>query len=93
MAIIRTQLRPAMIHELHHLARASRVHTSRDRLVTEGLATAFDRDFAHVSPPWGAPPPAEWTSELLALPPGAPADESAAALVVATTVAVIAAAQ
>jgi hypothetical protein len=82
LAIIRTQLRPTLAHELHHLARASRVRTVtlRDRVVSEGLATAFERDFAKVDPrapdpEWGKPPPLDWIGEVLALPPDAPVDD------------------
>lgn len=77
LATIRTQLRPSLFHELHHLARASRVptRTLTERVVTEGLAIAFERDFAKVNPPWAAvPPDAEalaWTSEILRQPEGA----------------------
>jgi uncharacterized protein YjaZ len=79
LAIIRTQLRPTLFHELHHLARASRVQTIslRDHVVTEGLATAFERDFAGVAVPWGAPPDDAmgWTREILKQADGARRDE------------------
>ena len=41
-----------------------------DRAITEGLATAFERDFAKVDPPWGKAPPEilDWTRELLRQP-------------------------
>jgi hypothetical protein len=74
LATIRTQLRATLFHELHHLARASRVetHTLVDRAVTEGLATAFERDAAHVDPPWGkVPDDAAWEHDVLAQPPDA----------------------
>jgi hypothetical protein len=78
LATVRKQLRPTLVHELHHLARASRVttRTLQDRVVTEGLATAFERDFAKVDPPWGqAPPdPIAWTREVLAQPETAAQD-------------------
>jgi uncharacterized protein YjaZ len=69
LSTIRGQLRSTLFHELHHLARASRT-TSRsliDHVVSEGLATAFERDFGKVDPPWGKPPPEvmEWTREIL----------------------------
>jgi hypothetical protein len=77
-AIIRTELRPTLFHELHHLVRASRVATSTlmDAVVREGLATAFERDFGKVNPPWGVPPPEvmDWTRELLRQPETAPHD-------------------
>lgn len=74
---IRAHLRATLAHELHHLARSRTVEprTLVDRVVHEGLATAFERDFAGVDPPWGhAPPEGEalaWTDELLHQPPGA----------------------
>lgn len=39
-------------------------------VVSEGLATAFERDAAGSSPPWGEYPPEVrgWVDELLALP-------------------------
>jgi hypothetical protein len=72
LSTIRTQLRPTLFHELHHLARASQVPSRSlvDQVVTEGLATAFERDFAKVDPPWGKAPPEimEWTREILRQP-------------------------
>jgi uncharacterized protein YjaZ len=71
---IHAQLRATLFHELHHLARDSRVKSSTlvDRVVTEGLATAFERDAAHADPPWGKPPTdASWSREILAQPDGA----------------------
>lgn len=72
LSIIRTQLRPTLFHELHHLARASRTASRSlvDQVVTEGLATAFERDFGQTTPPWGQAPPEimEWTRELLRQP-------------------------
>ena len=73
LSTIRTQLRPTLFHELHHLARESRIASRSlvDHVVTEGLATAFERDFAKVNPPWGQPPPdaIEWTRESFGNPP------------------------
>jgi hypothetical protein len=73
LATVRTQLRPTLLHELHHLARASRIldRTLLDHVVTEGLATAFERDTARTDPPWGRAPDSPWVSEVLALPPDA----------------------
>jgi uncharacterized protein YjaZ len=72
LATIRAQLRFTLFHELHHLARASRVHTVSfvDHIVTEGLATAFERDFGKADPPWGKAPPevTAWTREVLEQP-------------------------
>jgi hypothetical protein len=74
---IRTQLRATLFHELDHLARESRVTlvTLVDRVVSEGLATAFERDAAHVDPPWArAPSDASWEQQILARPADAPMD-------------------
>jgi hypothetical protein len=72
LATIRAQLRPTLVHELHHLARASRVPSRSlvDRVVAEGLATAFERDVAKVDPPWGRSPAeiGDWTREILRQP-------------------------
>jgi hypothetical protein len=79
-AIARSQLRATLFHELHHLARGwvrfgGPVHTSfMDGIVSEGLATAFERDFGGRNAPWGDVPSdvAAWVAELLALPVSAP---------------------
>lgn len=71
-AIVKAWLRPLIFHELHHLVR----YTSEppdslvDHAVTEGMATAFERDFAGAKPLWGQYPEdvAEWATALLALP-------------------------
>jgi hypothetical protein len=72
LVTIRKQLRSTLFHELHHLARASRVRplSLLDHVVTEGLATAFERDFGKVDPPWGELPPdvIGWTQEILGQP-------------------------
>jgi hypothetical protein len=48
------------------------VHTVSlvDHGVTEGLATAFERDFGKADPPWGKAPPEvmAWTREVLDQP-------------------------
>jgi hypothetical protein len=68
-------LRGTMLHELHHLARSARIQDASllDNTVTEGMATVFERDEAHVEVPWGRYPPevARWLDELLAQPPNA----------------------
>jgi uncharacterized protein YjaZ len=74
-SIIRKELRPTLFHELHHLARDARVARVAlvDAVVTEGLATAFERDFGGATPPWGEPAPEmdRWTREILEQPPTA----------------------
>lgn len=76
VAIAEKELRATLFHEFHHLARAATwtPGTVIERAVTEGMATAFERDFAGVSRPWGVHPPegGGWEAELLALPREAP---------------------
>jgi hypothetical protein len=65
-------LRPTIYHELHHLVRLQTESTSStfNRVVSEGLAAAFERDFAHVRVPFGEYPPTvtDWLAELTQLP-------------------------
>jgi uncharacterized protein YjaZ len=76
LSIVRSELRPTLCHEFHHLARDARIPrvSLMDAVVSEGLATAFERDFAKVNPPWGIAPPEvmDWTRELLLQPASAP---------------------
>jgi uncharacterized protein YjaZ len=66
------ELRGTLFHELHHLVRSQTPDsvTLMDRVVSEGLATLFERDAAGMPVPWGQYPPnvAEWVNELHALP-------------------------
>lgn len=75
-AITRQWLRATLFHELHHLARstAAEPRSIVDHALYEGMATAFERDFADVRPPWGAYPDNvhEWARELNSLPENAP---------------------
>ena len=77
-AVANGWLRACLFHELHHLARyaSAAPRSVVEHAVTEGLATAFERDFAGVTPPWGAYPAnvAEWAAELAHLPADAPRD-------------------
>ena len=74
--IARNHLRPTLFHELHHLARGYVVRGGEPRtsfmdvVVSEGMATAFARDFADIPPLWSDYPNdvAGWVDELLALP-------------------------
>lgn len=70
LATIRSQLRATLFHELDHLARESRVKpiTLVDRVVSEGLATAFERDVAHTDPLWASAPDPSWEREILEQP-------------------------
>ena len=53
--IAEAHLRGALFHEFHHLVRGTTLppQTLIDQVVFEGMATAFERDFAGVSPPSG----------------------------------------
>jgi uncharacterized protein YjaZ len=79
LAVVAAQLRATLFHEWYHLVREGTFasETLTDRAVSEGLATAFERDFGGASTPWGAYPPevAAWTSEFLTLAPDAPLRE------------------
>ena len=79
LSIVRTELRPTLFHEFHHLLRDGHIprHSLMDAVVTEGLATAFERDFGNANPPWGIAPPEvmDWTRELLLQPETAPRDD------------------
>lgn len=75
-ATIQRELRVALFRELHQLVRYTAVgkpESLMDDVVTEGMATVFERDAAGASPPWGAytQDAADWVTELSALPPDA----------------------
>ena len=64
-------LRGALFHEFHHLVRGTiNSSTLMDHVIMEGLATAFERDFAGVSRPWADYPDdvSKWVDELLLQP-------------------------
>ena len=75
-AVANAWLRACLFHELHHLARwtSERPRSIVEHAVFEGMATAFERDFAGVTAPGGVYPAnvAEWSAELKHLPAGAP---------------------
>jgi hypothetical protein len=79
LAIAEKHLRAALFHEFHHLVRLATIsdNTLIDRVITEGLATAFERDVAGVTPPWGQYPDdvSTWVDELMAPPATASANE------------------
>lgn len=54
LATVNAQLRPTLFHEFHHLVRDALIERKSlmDAVVSEGLATAFERDFAGVDVPW-----------------------------------------
>ena len=70
--IAETHLRGALFHEFHHLVRGAAIspQTLMDHVITEGLATAFERDFAGVSQPWGeySSDVSKWVDELAQQP-------------------------
>ncbi len=76
-AIARQHLRGALFHEFHHLVRGSTSNALIDQVVAEGLATAFERDFAGVVRPWAQYPDdaSEWVKELLSQPSTASSNE------------------
>lgn len=67
-AVANAWLRACLFHELHHLARypSEMPQSIVEHAVSEGMATAFERDFAGVTSPWGrySPNVAEWAAEL-----------------------------
>jgi hypothetical protein len=71
-AVARTQLRTSLFEFFHHLVRAQTVKSNSlmDEVVGDGMAIAFERDFAGASPPWGVYPDEvmAWVEELMALP-------------------------
>ena len=74
LSVVHTWLRATLLHEFHHLVRTQTITSTSlmDEVITEGMATVFERDVAGVSPPWGTYPEnaADWVAELIALPPG-----------------------
>lgn len=76
LAVVTAQLRATLFHEWYHLVRLGKFspQTLAEHAVSEGLATAFERDFGGAPTPWGAYPPevGAWTTELLAVDPPVP---------------------
>lgn len=75
VAVAEKELRATLFHEFHHLVRSASgdPRTIAEHAIHEGMATAFERDFAGVDRPWGHRPPdiSALEAELLALPAGA----------------------
>lgn len=75
-AIAEKELRATLFHEFHHLVRSAAGSPGDviEHAVTEGMATAFERDFGGANRPWREHPPegSGWEAELLALPTDAP---------------------
>jgi uncharacterized protein YjaZ len=71
LAVVNAQLRATLFHEFYHLVREARVANDSpvERVISEGLATSFERDFGGALTPWGDYPPdvAAWTEEFFAL--------------------------
>jgi uncharacterized protein YjaZ len=78
-ATARAQLRGSLVHELHHLVRYAAVprRSLMDATISEGLATAFERDVTGTAVAWGMYPEDVhvWVAELMALPDDAPPDQ------------------
>jgi uncharacterized protein YjaZ len=72
MAVLRAHLRAILFHEVHHLVRDRAVPrvSVLDAVVSEGMASAFERDAVGTAPPWTRYPPEVdvWTQEVLGLP-------------------------
>jgi uncharacterized protein YjaZ len=70
--IAESYLRIALLHECHHLVRLSALpgNTLLDQVVSEGMATAFERDVGKWTAPWSQYPDnvASLVEEFLALP-------------------------
>jgi uncharacterized protein YjaZ len=70
--IAEAHLRGALFHEFHHLVRGTTLHpqTLMDQAVFEGMATAFERDFAGVKQLWAEYPSdvSNWVEELATQP-------------------------
>jgi hypothetical protein len=75
IGVAEAHLRSTLFHEMHHMARGWLVggpppNSFMDAVVSEGMATAFERDFTHTDPLWGDYPAEvdDWVEELLELP-------------------------
>ena len=83
--VILNRFRSALFHELHHMARGWVMYGYRsslevsllDAVISEGLATVFEREMTGVQPPWGQYPAEveNWVEELLGLPSSASYEE------------------
>ena len=70
--IAEAHLRNALFHEFHHLVRTTALagNSVMDRVVSEGMASVFERDFAHATYPWSqySDDATSWVDALLTLP-------------------------
>ena len=75
VATAATHMRPMLFHELHHLVRHTYVDrvSLMDDVISEGMASAFERDYAGARYPFSEYPDdvATWVTELLSLAPSA----------------------
>ncbi|MGC4082825.1 MAG: hypothetical protein QM736_12110 [Vicinamibacterales bacterium] len=71
-ATVNRELRPSLYHAFHHLVRgnAGIGRGFRDTIVGEGMAIAFERDFARSARPWGQYSEADTSrvGEVLSMP-------------------------
>ncbi|WP_176243651.1 DUF2268 domain-containing putative Zn-dependent protease [Halomonas sp. CSM-2] len=80
LTMVHSHLRSTLFHEFHHLVRGhlitggKPVSSFMEGVISEGLATAFERDAAGSQPLWGQYPPEveAWVDELKSLPLSAP---------------------
>ena len=79
--ILLDHIRPTVFHELNHAARYNQGiwhETLLEQAIMEGLATVFERDYAHVDPLWGKYDKAEaelWFREISEMKGGFKWDE------------------
>ena len=77
-ATAETHLRPMLFHELHHLVRYTQLEgmSLMDEVISEGMAAAFERDYAGARYPFSDYPDdvASWVTELMVLRPSADRD-------------------
>ena len=78
-ATAEAHLRPMLFHELHHLVRHTQLEGTSlmDDVISEGMAAAFERDYAGARYPFSDYPDgvAAWVTELMALAPSTDRDQ------------------
>ena len=81
--IAKASLRNTLFHECHHLGRGFVMYGGKpmtslmDGVISEGLATVFERDASGSNPEWGRYPAEveSWLNDLLQLPLSVPYEE------------------
>ena len=72
VATAETHLRAMLFHEMHHLVRDTTISrvSLMDHVISEGMASVFERDYAGASYPFTEYPAdvADWVAELVAIP-------------------------